>query len=513
MELPQPQVDVLRALAQQPGACDLALLVQSLRLDQSLVKAACDALEQHGLITSSEAAFEELSLGPEGTSFLDQPLPERTLVSVLRKLGGQARIVELPSHCPLNAAQVGQTLRWLAQRGWAVKSGEMLILADLPTASVDELQPDELVIQALRGGRVARRAQLEQQGLPVAAALELLSKRKGFIVVKPRTDRFAQITPRGQALLAAGVTGKRRVTQLSPELLSGGGWHGVELAPYDVTLAAKTVFPGKSHPFQRTLDKVRRVFLELGFTEVVSPWVESSFWDFDALFQPQDHPARDMQDTFYVGRPEQTRLPDAQLVERVRRTHEDGGETDSTGWRYRWQRELASKPVLRTHTTAATIRALAAHAADRGGQAGKYFVIGPVFRRETVDYKHLPVFHQVDGIIVDRQANLSTLLGTLQAFYGKMGYPKLRFRPSFFPYTEPSAEVYLWLEQRREWVEMGGSGIFRPEVTHPLGIQERVLAWGLGLERLAMMIHGLQSIGELYFASMPWLREAPACRA
>ena len=120
---------------------------------------------------------------------------------------------------------------------------------------------------------------------------------------------------------------------------------------------------------------------------------------------------------------------------------------------------------------------------------------------------------QVDGIIVDKRASLATLLGTLAAFYKKMGFPKIRFRPSFFPYTEPSAEVYLWLEHRDEWVEMGGSGIFRPEVTLPLGCRDRVLAWGLGLERLAMMIHNLKSIGDLYFATMPWLREAPLCRS
>jgi phenylalanyl-tRNA synthetase alpha chain len=284
----------------------------------------------------------------------------------------------------------------------------------------------------------------------------------------------------------------------------------VELQPYDVTLAAKKLYPGKEHPFQRTLDRVRRVFLEMGFTEIVSPWVESSFWDFDALFQPQDHPARDMQDTFYVKRPDHCELPDEALVERVQRTHEDGGDTGSTGWQYRWSRERAHKPVLRTHTTATTIRALARHTQ---GKPGKYFVIGPVFRRETVDYKHLPVFHQVDGIIVDEQASLANLVGTLTAFYQKMGFPKVKVVPSFFPYTEPSAEVHLYLESRKDWVEMGGSGIFRPEVTLPVGIQDRVLAWGLGLERLAMFVHDVPSIGELFYATMPWLREEPLCKA
>jgi phenylalanyl-tRNA synthetase alpha chain len=147
------------------------------------------------------------------------------------------------------------------------------------------------------------------------------------------------------------------------------------------------------------------------------------------------------------------------------------------------------------------------------GRPGKYFIIGPVFRRETVDYKHLPMFHQVDGIIVDPAASLATLIGTLSAFYRKMGFPKVKVVPSFFPYTEPSAEVLLYLESRGDWVEMGGSGVFRPEVTRPVGITDRVLAWGLGLERLAMLTHNLDSIGALYYATMPWLREEPLCRA
>jgi phenylalanyl-tRNA synthetase alpha chain len=380
-----------------------------------------------------------------------------------------------------------------------------------------------------------------------------LDKRRGFLVRKTRTSRLAALTDAGRDLLARGITSRPAVTQLTPEMLAEGTWRDVDLQAYDVTLSAKKLHPGKEHAFQRTLDKVRRVFLEMGFTEIVSPWVESSFWDFDALFQPQDHPARDMQDTFYIGRPSQSRLPDAALVERIKATHETGGDTGSTGWQYRWSRELAARPVLRTHTTAATIRALAAHAAGRGNNVtreqrnkkeggatpaggmkgdpggspcdlvplspchppppGKYFVIGPVFRRETVDYKHLPIFHQVDGIIVDPHASLASLKGTLAAFYGKMGFSKVEFRPSFFPYTEPSAEVLIYLESRKDWVEMGGSGIFRPEVTRPLGITDRVLAWGLGLERLAMMIHDLPSIGEIYFSHMPWLREAPLCRA
>jgi phenylalanyl-tRNA synthetase alpha chain len=510
MELPQIQYDVLTCLRELGQPTGIPELARKLGQDQSPVMAACTDLQQQELVRIDEAVFDELSLGKEGQRFADTPLPERTIVRVLLAEGGQCKLAEIPNHCELDAGQVGQSLRWLSQRGWARKEGDLLVLIEQGRRDVGQEQPDEVLMRALAGGRKARTDELAAENVPVDEAMQLLSKRKGFLNIKPRTDRKASLTKKGRELLAAGVTGRRKVTQLTPELLADGGWRNVELRPYDVTLAAKKLYPGKEHAFQRTLDKVRRVFLEMGFTEVASPWVESSFWDFDALFQPQDHPARDMQDTFYVGKPARCRVPDQQLVERVKNTHENGGDTGSTGWQYRWNRELAHKPVLRTHTTAATIRALAAHTQ---GEPGKYFTIGPVFRRETVDYKHLPVFHQVDGIIVDKHASLVTLLGTLAAFYKKMGFPKTRFRPSFFPYTEPSAEVLLWLEHRGEWVEMGGSGLFRPEVTLPVGITDRVLAWGLGLERLAMMIHDLKTIGELFFATMPWLREAPLCRS
>jgi phenylalanyl-tRNA synthetase alpha chain len=552
MELPQVQFDVLKHVTAAGRPVAIAELAAALHLDQSPIMGAAVALHDAGLVLIEESAYQDLHLGTEGGQFVNEPLPERVIVGVLGKLGGRAAITDIPQHCGLNAAQVGQSLRWLAQRGWARKEGGELVLAEktVPTEAGPPPQPDEQVIKALAAGRVATRAELESEGLPVAAAVELLSKRKGFLTIKERTARTIAATDKGRELIAGGAKGRRWVTQLTPELLTDGAWRDVELQPYDVTLAAKKLYPGKEHAFQRTLDRVRRVFLEMGFEEIISPWIESSFWDFDALFQPQDHPARDMQDTFYVARPDRCRLPDDKLVERIRRTHEDGGDTGSTGWQYRWSRDLATRPVLRTHTTAATMRALARHVARweggkvgksqepepatpshlpslppshsrdlRPGRAapscppGKYFIVGPVFRRETADFKHLPVFHQVDGIIVDKHASLATLIGTLSAFYAKMGFPKVKVTPSFFPYTEPSAEVHLYMEARGEWVEMGGSGLFRPEVTLPVGISDRVLAWGLGLERLAMMIHNLSSIGELYFATMPWLREEALSRA
>ena len=509
MELSAVHQQVLELLSTLDDFVRIGELAARLERDQSPVMAACAELSSGEFVTMHERAFDEISLDEIGERFVDAPLPEREVFSVLSNAGGRCALREIPEHCTLDAGQVGQTIRWLGQKKLAGKEGGDLVLLDGAADRIAMPQPDERLLAALRDGRTARADELRGEGIDVDAALKLLSKRKGFITIKSRTDRSVSITDAGRDLLKSAAPAKASVTQLTPEMLSDGSWRNVNLRPYDVTLAAKKLYPGKEHAFQRTLDKVRRVFLEMGFTEIVSPWIESSFWDFDALFQPQDHPARDMQDTFYISKPDRARLPDDALVDRVRATHEDGGESGSTGWRYRWQRERAHKPVLRTHTTAATIRALWRHTQ---GTPGKYFVIGPVFRRETVDFKHLPVFHQVDGIIVDEHASLATLLGTLGAFYAKMGFPKVQFRPSFFPYTEPSAEVHALLPARDEFVEMGGSGIFRPEVTRPLGITDRVLAWGLGLERLAMLIHNLDAIGDLYFATMPWLREEPLCK-
>jgi phenylalanyl-tRNA synthetase alpha chain len=165
--------------------------------------------------------------------------------------------------------------------------------------------------------------------------------------------------------------------------------------------------------------------------------------------------------------------------------------------------------VLRTHTTAATVRAL--HADPNPPR--RVFSVGPVFRRETIDYKHLPVFHQVDGIVIDANASFAMLLTLLTTFYRKMGFPRIQFRPAFFPYTEPSVEVFVYLESRQDWVEMGGAGVFRPEVTEPLGCTVPVLAWGLGLERVAMFRFGLSDIREIYLAHLDWLKETPLCRS
>jgi len=501
---------LLQALLLAPAPATIRALSVTLELDQSRVMAAATQLVELGLAVIDERSFEEYRLDEEGQAFVSAPLPERVIATALHRAGGRATVKDLPGLTGLEQKAIGQCLRFLQAKGWADKAGAELVLTPAGQAALEQPGPDEQLLAALGQAEALDEAEVTARGIDLPAARALLAPRKGLVRLKTRIDRSVACTDRARAEAStlAATAPRATVNQLTPAMLADGSWRDVTFRPYDLSAATEPAFPGKSHPFRRVLDETRRVFLEMGFEEIVSPYVECSFWDFDALFQPQDHPARDMQDTFYVARPGICTLPDPARVTAVRRTHEDGGDTGSLGWGYRWNEAMARRPVLRTHTTACTVRALARDP----NPPSKVFCVGKVFRRETIDYKHLPVFYQVDGIIIDERASFASLLGTLSAFYRKMGFEKFQFRPAFFPYTEPSVEIFVYLEEKQDWVEMGGAGVFRPEVTEPLGCTAPVLAWGLGLERLAMFRYGLKDIRDLYVADLQWLKEAELCR-
>lgn len=301
-----------------------------------------------------------------------------------------------------------------------------------------------------------------------------------------------------------GIEITDEVSQLTHEHLKTGSYKDKKFRQYDVDTIVPELLNAKMHPLRNIIEEIRDIFLQMGFQEIQGPMAESSFWNFDALFVPQDHPAREMQDTFYLERPGVARLPDNETVDAVKSAHEDGGVSKSVGWRYKWNSDMARTTLLRTHTTATTIRALA----ERKKAPIKVFSVDRVFRNERITYKHIPEFHQCEGIVVG-QVNFNNLLGILKEFYAKMGFEKVRFRPGFFPYTEPSLEVEVFFEEKGKWLELGGAGIFRPEVTEPLGITEPVLAWGLGLERLAMLRLNLNDIRVFYLSDIDELRRLP----
>lgn len=393
----------------------------------------------------------------EGRRYLREGLPEERLLRILKK---PTMIVKLKNMQDFNVA-----LMWAKKRGWVkVESGKLVPLKK--PASVPELN-------ALRA--------LEENKPVSKNEIRLLMSRK---LVKEGKDKYASVRK---------LQGKQ-VTELTSDMIKSGVWRKVRLKPYNVSAHGKPPHPGKLHPLTAVIEKTREIFFDLGFKEVSGPMVESSFWNFDSLYQPQDHPARDSADTFYVSNPGPSKLPAKGVVDAVKNAHETGGNTGSKGWRYKWSLAAARKTIMRTHTTPVSARSLL----DVKPPA-KVFSIGRVFRNETIEYKYLPEFTQVEGIVVDENVSFRDHLGFLKEFYLRMGFEKVRFRPAYFPYTEMSVEPEVWFEPKKTWLELGGSGMFRPEVTRPLGINTPVLAWGLGLERLAMLKLGINDIREFYY--------------
>jgi len=506
---PEDQYKILTYLNETSKESSINQLSDTLKIDQIFISASAQTLAAMGIIKIREEQYREYKIGPTGKIYADSGFPDRKIIERLNAVGKPCSIKDLTGDLSFPPGLIGQSLKHLTAKGWIETQGKgILKLTEVGKSALDELAEDERFVSLLNKHDSLTEQQIRDHGIDLDKALRLLHKRKDIYTEKIRTIRWASLTEQGKELMESGITLLSEVTALSKELLIDSAWKEVQLKRYDITLDTVKVHPGKQHPFQRILQNTRKVFLEMGFTEIASPHVESAFWDFDALFQPQDHPAREMQDTLYVNRPKEAGLPDQSLVEEIKRVHEDGGETGSIGWRYKWDQEKAKLVVLRTHTTAATVRAVAR--LKKGPE--KVFTVGRVFRRETVDYTHLPVFYQVDGIIIDKDASFANLLGTLGAFYKKMGFKTFEFRPAFFPYTEPSVEVFVYLENKKRWIEMGGAGIFRPEVTLPLGCNDTVLAWGLGLERLAMFKYDLDHIKKIYLSDIKWLQEVPLCQ-
>ncbi len=423
-------------------------------------------------------------------------MPELALLERIRERGGSIALNELRQLLGSNqefSAAVGRanSLGWI--RMASGKDGSTVSLR----ASDSSQRLGRLVELAAKG--------LEEQEVPEECRQfvpDLL--KRGLLSRKVEKSVVVSLSPLGRQSISTSETGDY-IEKLTPEIISSGRWKSVNLRPIDVEAPAPTFHPGRRHPVREFINEVREVYVSMGFTEIVGSSIQTAFWNFDALFTPQDHPARELQDTFYIKGGLDRGLERKGVVDRVGSTHENGWKTGSRGWRYAWSVEEARRLVLRTHNTAVTVQATA----ESRDRETRVFTVGKVYRNESLDYKHLAELHQMEGIIIGDGLNIRHLKGVLSAFYARLGMSEVKLWPSFFPYTEPSMQVMTYSERAGKWLEMGGSGIFRPEVTLPLGVTKPVLAWGCGLERLLMLRLGLTDIRELYSNDIGWLRGRP----
>jgi phenylalanyl-tRNA synthetase alpha chain len=337
-------------------------------------------------------------------------------------------------------------------------------------------------------------------------AFDELKKRKGLLKLEEQREVTIKLTELGEQLSKEKIE-SNVVNRLTTKMLKDGSWKDKEFRAYDVEINVPKTTQGRKHFVNQATDYAKNVWIEMGFKEMTGDYTGTSFWCFDALFTAQDHPVRELQDTFYLGgKVEKGKLPSKELVEDVKAAHENGGKTGSKGWRYKWDPEDAKKNVLRTHTTILSAKTLS-KLKDEDLPA-KFFALGKCFRNESLDWSHLFEFNQTEGIVIDKNANFRHLLGYLKEFFGKMGFPKARFRPAYFPYTEPSVEIDVFHPVKKEWLELGGAGMFRPELVVPLMKKEiPVLAWGPGFDRLILDYYKINDIRELYKNDLKQLRE------
>ncbi len=298
--------------------------------------------------------------------------------------------------------------------------------------------------------------------------------RKGMIPLLLRTIRELPANERPRA----GEMGNRVRQELEKglELKTSALQDAVRRKIVDITLPGRPFPRGKKHLITQTLDEILRIFCSMGYSVVYGPEVELDYYNFEALNIPKDHPARDMQDTFYIS----------------------------------------EQVVLRTHTSPMQVRTM-----EKGPPPVQIVCPGKVYRHDS-DPTHSPMFHQVEGLLVDRGISFADLKGTLTAFIQRMfgNSTALRFRPSFFPFTEPSAEVDIQcvlckglgctLCGNTGWLEILGSGMVDPAVYGFVGYDPEIysgFAFGLGVERIAMLRHGVDDIRLFYENDIRFLQQ------
>ncbi|MDQ1280104.1 MAG: phenylalanyl-tRNA synthetase alpha chain [Thermoproteota archaeon] len=470
------------------------------RLLPASVSRAALWLSSKDLAKIDEEQRTTISLGSEGEKFQQKGFPERILSEAVLKAGGKIPLEKASEVSGLSKEEVNIALGWARRKNWLqfLKDKGRTFLSVEKEPVIDD---DEKLISFLSKSS----AIVNELDAKLTEGLRILAERPDVIVRSVNVRRFLTLTLSGLNL-ARQVSGiVEELSQLTPELITSRKWKSVSLRKYDIKAPVSSVWPGKKQPYKRFLDELKLKLVALGFKEMEGPIVEFMFFNCDALYMPQDHPAREIHDIYYVKKPSRGDLSDySALIRKVRETHENGWETGSRGWGYKFSSEESKRLILRSQGTPLSVRMLINEELEI---PGKYFSIKRCYRPDVVDRTHLTEFNQVEGIVVSPNLTFRDLLGVLEKFALEVaGAERVRFKPDYFPFTEPSVELAAY-KKDVGWLEFGGAGMFRPEVTLPLGIKAPVIAWGLGVDRLFMMNAGINDIRNLFTQDLEWLRK------
>ncbi|XP_017777524.1 PREDICTED: phenylalanine--tRNA ligase alpha subunit [Nicrophorus vespilloides] len=484
--------EILKHISEN-GAVDTPALAKALGQDHQKIVGAVLSIQANGDLVNAEPRSEKLlELSDEGKSVAENGSHEAKIFEAIPADGiPQPDLMKIPN------AKVGFSKAMAL--GWIVvdKSGGKPIVKRKIEAITDLVQQHLKSIQAGNLSEITDNLKQEYKKRKLIQEVVmksfLLSKGANFALTLPKLE-----------------------TDLTADMLASGAWKSLTFKEYNLGAMGVPLESGYLHPLLKVRSEFRQIFLEMGFSEMpTNNYVESSFWNFDTLFQPQQHPARDAHDTFFLSDPVNSNKFPEDYLERVKKVHSEGGY-GSLGYRYDWKLEEAQKNLLRTHTTAVSARMLYKVAQQPEFKPTKLFSIDRVFRNETLDATHLAEFHQVEGVIADYDLTLGDLIGVFTEFFNKLGITQLEFKPAYNPYTEPSMEIFCFHKGLNRWIEIGNSGMFRPEMLLPMGLPKdvKVLAWGLSLERPTMIKYGYNNIRDLVGpkVDLRMVQNTPICR-
>jgi phenylalanyl-tRNA synthetase alpha chain len=491
MKLPETQVAVLEVVSADDPTPVETIAEQIDEQEQAVTRAAFE-LEADDLVDVEEVVETDLVLTEEGETYVYEALPEHSLwVAALSVPADDvpAEIGQLAGRGDIDEDEIEIALSNFARKGMGeIEEGR--VTAD-PDFSIKD-DSERALMRALSMGDVDRDEWDE-------TTIEQLLRRS-LIEERERTIRRVTLTEAGVTALMEGVEAAETVGQITPELLTSGEWEDVKFAEYNVEAPAETTHGGRYHPLRGMAERVKDVFVGMGFEEMEGPHVDADFYINDCLFMPQDHPARTHWDRFALESPEkidEDALP-ADLVERVRSAHLDGVGPDGEGYHSPWDLDFARALALRGHTTSLSVRYLAGIAGEDVEPPQRYFSVEKAYRNDTLDATHLLEFFQIEGWVMAEDLSVRDLQGTFTEFYEQFGITDLEFKPTYNPYTEPSFELFGHHPETGELIEIGNSGIFRPEMLEPMDIEADVMAWGLALERLLMLATGAEDIRDVH---------------
>jgi len=476
---------------------NLKSLSNKSELDPTSTLRALEFLSNKNILEITSKQEKIIELGINGLLYTKQGLPERKLANLIAEKTSIS-LQEAKKQSRLNDNEFKAALGALKKKALINLVNQNIILSGNKQEIIHKTL-EEKFLETLP--RKLKSLEPEEK-----FAFENLKSRKNIIEIQDKKTVIFEITELGKQIMTENLeSSKELIEALTPELIKSGKYKGKKFRRYDITSPVPKISGGKKHFVNQATDYAKKIWLEMGFKEMTGSLTQSGFWNFDALFTAQDHPVREMQDTFFI-KDKTAELPDKELVEEVKKAHE-GKIKGSKGWGEEWKEQDAQKVVLRTHTTCLSAQTLTKIAKTKEFPA-KYFALGKCFRNETIDATHGFEFNQTDGIVVDENANFRQLLGYLKEFFSKMGYEKIRIRPGYFPYTEPSLEIDIFHPTFKKWIELGGAGMFRPELTIPIfGKHIPVLAWGPGFDRIIMEFFNITDLREMYKNDINKLRE------